>query len=71
MRGHQEAAIPADRDDAATGIQQLRRDSTGDGDAHGGEAVRDEDRVGLRGAEEPAHEDLVGSDVGDEQVFRP
>src|SRR5437899_2967414 len=43
----------------------------GDVDAHGGKAVRDEDRVGLRGSEEPAHEDLVGSDVGDEQVFRP
>src|SRR2546428_13325125 len=48
VRGHQEAAVSTDRDDTPTGVQELRRDATGDGDAHGGEAVRDEDRVGLR-----------------------
>ncbi len=66
---HQEAAVAGDRDHVAVGVHDLGRDGGGEREAHAGQAVGDQHRVGLVGGEHAPDPQLVQADVGHEDVL--
>ena len=65
---HEEAAVAAHRDDLAVRMDELGGDRARQGDAHGREAVRDDHGIGLVRLVEARDPDLVGADVGHDDV---
>ncbi len=66
---HQEAAVAGDRDHVAIGVHDLGRDGGRQGEAHAGQAVGDQHRVGLVRGEHAPDPQLVQAHVGDEDVL--
>src|SRR5438093_943418 len=66
---HEEAAVTRERDDLSLWEHKLRRDRSGQGDAHRGETVGDDDRVRHRRPIEPREPHLVRSDIAHDDVF--
>src|SRR5439155_20790316 len=60
---HEKAAVPRERDDLPLREDELRRDRSGQRDAHRGETVRDDHRVRHRRAIQPRKPYLVRSDI--------
>src|SRR3989475_1854880 len=70
VNAHEEPAVAAQGDDPTVWIHQLGGDSAREGDAHRGEAVRDDDRLGLHDAKEAAEPQLVCAHIRYEEVVR-
>src|SRR6059058_4204792 len=64
------SAVSADGYHAPTRIRKFRGDAPRKGDAHRRQAVRDHHGTRLDRAEEPAEPQLVGADVGDQEIVR-
>lgn len=65
---HHEAGVAGNRQDLLVGMDELGGNGAGDGDAHGGEAVGNNARIGLIAVVVAGDPDLVGADVGNDDV---